>query len=343
MHPGYKKIGTLLGLFLALWLVLRYFLPVFFPFLLGLLLALAAEPGVRFLSRKTALPRGASAGISVTVVFLLIVVLLGTLLTLLFRQLQALSGVLPAVTETAQRGIASLRAFCGSLALRTPEPLRSALESLNASLFSGGTALLEKVGTFLLGLAGNLLRGIPDSALGLGTAVISGYMISAKLPGIAEWFRTRIPRSRLDRLTETFRQTKASVFGWLSAQMKLTGITFLILLAGMLLLRVPQAPVWAFVIALLDALPILGTGTVLVPWAVICLIQGNIPRALGLLGTYVTAAVTRSVLEPKLVGQQLGMDSLVTLLALYTGYRLWGIGGMLLAPVLTVTARQILR
>ena len=88
---------------------------------------------------------------------------------------------------------------------------------------------------------------------------------------------------------------------------------------------------------------ILGTGTVLVPWSVVSFLQGDTPRALGILGIYITAALTRSMLEPKLLGQHLGLDPLVTLIALYIGYRLWGVGGMLLAPVLTVTVLQLRR
>ena len=120
------------------------------------------------------------------------------------------------------------------------------------------------------------------------------------------------------------------------------GVTLLLLLGGFFLLRIPYAPLWALGVCLVDAFPVLGTGTVLLPWALLSLLRQDAARAVGLLGIYVTVTLTRSVLEPKLVGRHLGLDPLVTLMALYAGYKLWGIGGMLIAPLLAVTALQIL-
>ena len=90
--------------------------------------------------------------------------------------------------------------------------------------------------------------------------------------------------------------------------------------------------------AFLDALPLLGTGAVLIPWSLISFLQENTPQALGLLGLYAVVTLTRSLLEPRFVGRQLGLDPLATLAALYIGYRLWGFGGMILSPLLAVAA-----
>ena len=94
-------------------------------------------------------------------------------------------------------------------------------------------------------------------------------------------------------------------------------------------------------IALVDAIPVLGTGTVLIPWSAVYLIQGQHIRAIGLLGIYVVAFLSRSILEPRLVGRQLGLDPLMTLVALYVGYRIWGFAGMLLSPLLCVAATEL--
>ena len=98
---------------------------------------------------------------------------------------------------------------------------------------------------------------------------------------------------------------------------------------------------WASVICLVDALPVLGTGTVLLPWSLVCLLQGDTARAIGLASVYAVTALTRSMLEPKFLGRHLGLDPLATLIALYAGFRLWGIGGMILAPILTVITIRI--
>ena len=94
--------------------------------------------------------------------------------------------------------------------------------------------------------------------------------------------------------------------------------------------------------ALVDAFPILGTGAILVPWSILSFLQGDTLPAFGLLGLYAAAALVRSILEPRFLGKHLGLDPLVTLMALYAGYRLWGILGMILAPMLAVAATQLL-
>ena len=342
MRPFAKKVFTLLVIIITLRLTVRYLLPLAFPFLLGTGLALAAEPGVRLLSRRFSLPRGAAAGIGVTLAFAAITLLVLAILGLILRELKYLTGVLPNLEDTARSGIALLQNWLLDRTASLPQSIGGLLRQNITEFFSGGTALLNRGIRYVLGLAGNLLTQVPDSALTLGTAVISGYMISAKLPKLRQWFRDHLPLSKLKPFLDACKRVKTALAGWLLAQVKLSGVTLLLLAGGFLLLRIPNGLLWALVICLLDALPVLGTGAVLLPWALISFLQSDIPRAIGLAGLYASITLIRSTLEPKLVGRQLGLDPLVTLMALYTGYKLWGIGGMILAPLLTVTALQFL-
>jgi sporulation integral membrane protein YtvI len=236
--------------------------------------------------------------------------------------------------ELAHRGLLGM-------ADRLPPSMEQVLRRNVDAMFSGGTELVDRGVGYVLGLAGGVLSHVPDSALVLGTAIISGYMICGKLPRIRAWIRGRIPRQRLEKVLGTLKRMKGAVLGWMKAQCKLAGVTWGILSAGFLLLRVPYALLWALVVAVLDALPVLGTGIVLLPWALLRLLEGDTVMAVGLLGLYGAAALIRSALEPKLVGRQLGLDPLLTLAAVYVGYRLWGIGGILLAPVMAVAAAQL--
>jgi sporulation integral membrane protein YtvI len=261
----------------------------------------------------------------------------------LMRELRSLAGVLPNLTETAHSGILLLRNYLVDMTDSMPQSLRPLLQRNVNTLFSGGTALLDRGFSHVLGLAGTMIRQVPDGALNFGTAVISGYMISAKMPRIRNWILTRFSRERLLPLLNTLKQIKNVAGGWLLAQLKLTGVTFLLLLAGMLILRIPYGALWAAGICLLDTLPVLGTGAVLLPWGLILYLQGDRARAIGLVAVYTVIAVSSSVLEPKLVGRQLGLDPLVTLFALYAGYKLWGLGGMILSPLLAVTVTRLLQ
>lgn len=341
MHTGIRKTMTILLVFLSVWLGLRYLLPLISPFLLGTALALAAEPMVTFLHKRIRVPRSISAGIGVSMAFCFLAMVLLLICAFLVRELGALAGILPDLENAVQSGASALQAWLLNLTAHTPPSIQPLLSENIGALFSDGAALMDKAIRFALGLAGNLLSHIPDSALGLGTAVISGFMISAKLPKIRFWISRRISIERLRPVLAAGKRMKDAAFGWLLAQCKLMGLTFSILALGFLLLRIPHALLWALGVSVVDAFPVLGTGTILLPWALICFLQEDGARAVGLLGIYAVISLTRSALEPRLVGRHLGLDPLVTLMALYAGYKLWGIGGMILAPLLAVTALQI--
>lgn len=340
-RPATPKILILAAALLGLWLGLRYLLPVALPFLLGLGLALAAEPLVDFFSGRLRLRRGLAAGIGVSIALFMAALAVLILGALAVKEITGLSKILPQAQETVQAGLLSLRDLLLSLAARTPDGISGFLTEKVLELFSGGTALLSRVTDRLLGIATGLLSWLPDGALGFGTALISGYMISAKLPRIKETLRQRIPDTWKDRYLPALATVKASVSAYLRAQGKLAAITFAILTGGLLILGIRLAPLWAALIALVDAVPLLGTGTVMIPWALVCLIQGDHIRAIGLAAIYTAAAITRSVMEPRLVGKQMGMDPLATLIALYLGYRLWGILGLLIAPMTAATAIRL--
>ena len=135
---------------------------------------------------------------------------------------------------------------------------------------------------------------------------------------------------------------RATLLTWLSAQGKIMLITFLIILAGLLLLRIDFPLVSALIIAVVDALPVFGTGTILIPWAAISFLRRNTRRAVALLILYICAYCTRQSLEPRLIGHEMGIPSVIMLLAIYTGFHFFGIVGGILSPLLVVFLKQIL-
>lgn len=342
MNPLIRKFLTAATILLGIFLSVRYLLPLIFPFLIGAALAFAAEPIVRFCCRKLHLPRPVASGIGVgmSFAFLMIVVLL--LAALLVRELSTLTGILPDLEDSIRGGMQSLSSWLLALAERAPGEISAVLKRNINDLFSGGSALLDQATGYLLRLASGILSRVPGRALSFGTGIIASFMISAKLPKIQALVRNWFNGQKLQPLLESLRHFRHALGGWLKAQLKLSAITFSVATAGLLLLRIPYAPLWAVLIALVDAFPVLGTGSVLVPWSLVSFLQGDHLQAFGLLGVYVAAAVTRTVLEPRLVGRQLGIDPLVTLLALYVGFKLFGLLGMILAPMLAVATTQLL-
>ncbi len=335
-QSAFKKLALLAGFFLLLWLGGRFLLPLILPFLLGALLAAAAEPSVRRLSGK--LPRGLAAGIGVGGTLILLIAVILTLTAILLRQLSRLAQILPDIENMAMQGMQTTEDFLLSLANHAPDTLRSLLVKMILDLFHNDGGLAGHLTLKIPPLISGIISHIPGSALSVGTGVFSAFLISARMPMLKAWIQKRFLSKW--KLLPAFHSLQVSLGGWLRAQVMLAFATFLILTAGLLLLRIPYAPIWAAGIALLDAFPLLGTGIILVPWALIQLLQGSTFTGIGLLITFAAASLTRSLLEPKLVGKQLGLDPLLTLFALYAGYRLWGFFGMLMAPIAVVAVMQ---
>lgn len=329
MGSSSKRCLRFCAALLAAWLGLRLVLPLMYPFLLGALLALGAEGAADFLERRLRLPRFLAAGLAVGALVAGLGGLLLLLAALAVSQLGGLCEALPSIAATVRSGLELLENRLLSLGAGLPG-YRQAI----TGLFSDGEELITRVGRLVLGRAGAILTRLPGQTLSLGTALLSGFMICAKLPSIRTRLRARRADPRLEALQKALGKLKNTGKLYLCSQLKLMGVTFCLLFAGFSLLRVGYPLLIALLVTLVDALPVLGTGSILIPWALVCFLEGSAARALGLLGLYATAALTRSVLEPKLVGSHLGLDPLVTLMAMYCGLRLWGLGGMLLLPML---------
>lgn len=336
-----RKALTLLGVFVAVWLVVRYVLPVALPFLLGGVVALAAEPGVRLAVRKARIPRGLAAGISVTAVLVAVLALFSVLGAFLVRELGVLVNALPDLRQTASDGILVVQDYLVTLANKSPEKVRPLLTDTVLSFFDDGTAVLDQVTQRLPGVVTGILGKIPNGVLGLGTGILAGFMISARLPKLKSTVSQLIPGPWKEKYLPVIRRVRHVLGGWLMAQLKLALITYAIVTAGFLLMGISYAPAWAALVAVVDAVPLLGTGTILVPCALVSLLSGLPGRAVSYLCLYGVAAGVRTVLEPRLVGRHLGIDPLLTLVAIYTGYRFWGFLGLLLAPMLASAAVQL--
>lgn len=336
-----RKLLMALGLFLALWLGTEFVLPVALPFLAGGVVALAAEPLVRLGVCRLKLPRALASGIGVTVTLLFLVGLVLLAGALLLRELGKLAGLVPDLRSAAGQGMIVLQDWLIGVADRTPEGVRPLVTQTVLNVFDDGNVLMDEVSAKVPEVVTTVLGWVPDGLLGLGTGVLAAFMISARLPKLRQFVRGRLPQSWQERYLPALKRIRRALGGWLRAQGKLALVTYAIVTVGLLVLKVPYGPVWAVFIALIDAVPLLGTGIVMVPWAVVELLQREQFRALVLMGIFACATVARSTLEPRFVGKQLGIDPLVTLLALYVGYRVWGFLGLLAAPVLAAAAKTV--
>lgn len=344
MYKDLTKKAVVLAIAMALlWLSVTYLLPISLPFLLGAGLALAAEPAVGILHKKLKMPRVAATALGVSFVFLLGLTALTLLLALLMRQLGHLGDILPYLEQAVAQGSSLLQGWLLELAQKLPDGISAVIRGFAEDFFTDSGAILEQAILQIPQIATGLLSNLSKGMLVVLTGIISGYMISIRLPALRQWARTRLPENWHSRILPALKGLRKALGGWIGAELKLAGVAFVLLMLGFLLLQIPNSLLWACLTTLVDAFPILGVGTVLVPWSIVCLLQGNLPQGIGLLGLYAVIWLVRSILEPKLIGKGLGLDPLVTLIAIYAGFRLWGIVGMLLSPILALAVTQLVR
>ena len=342
------KLGK--GWRLVLWALLagvgtllffRFLLPCVLPFLLAFLTAAFCEPAVRFLSDKAHLRRGAASALCVLVIlsslvgfFLLVVVRLIDEAVSLASELPRLASGLPGLIERIERAFRRLSDA-------VPASVRSYLDQALRALADRASQMPASLSAWALGKLSAAAAGAPKTVLSVATYAIGSFFISAGFPSIRSFLARQIP----PHARAAARQAKADLIDgvgrWIRAEAALLGVTFVELTAAFLLMRVEYGAVIALITALIDALPVFGVGVVLLPWAGASLLTGGVPRAAALLATYLVVTVVHQCLEPKLIGDQFGVAPAAALFAMYAGFRLCGVAGMVLFPFLLMLLNQM--
>jgi sporulation integral membrane protein YtvI len=245
------------------------------------------------------------------------------------------------VPDMVRNSAGLLEAYLVGLAKKVPEPANLTLTNSIHRLFQNSNTLTQRALQQMPGVLSGVLGKVPGGAMTLGTGILSGYFISARLPQLKERLRQNLPKAWHQTIAPTLTHLKESLGKWLIAQGKLMSVTYGIVALGLTFLKIPYAFAWAVLVAAVDAVPLLGTGTVLLPWALTRLLQGDPLGAAAMAVVYLVAMVTRTVLEPKFFGKHLGLDPLVMLIFLYVGYRLWGFWGIVISPLLAATTKVL--
>ena len=318
--------GWILALFAGPWL-----LKFFMPFVIGLVIALIANPLVRFLERRLRLVRRHSSLLIVAAALALVIGLIYLVISRAVGAARALADDLPQLYETAEAAVRQgLERVGGSMDF-LPQSLRESWEALGSSLGDYLGLAVEKAAPPTVEAAGSVARVIPSLLVYSVVTVLSAYFFIVERDRIAAFLRGHLPAGALRYQEYLKGELKRLVCGYFLAQLKIMGVVWLILTAGFFVLGVGYAPLWALLISLLDFLPVFGTGTVLIPWGIIVVLDGEYAFAAGLLLLYVLTQVTRQAVQPKLVGDSMGLNPFLTLLFLYLGFKAGGIAGMILA------------
>ncbi|MBU5626877.1 sporulation integral membrane protein YtvI [Oscillibacter sp. MSJ-2] len=323
------------------YLAFRYFLPWMLPFVLALAIAACLEPAVQWLRRRFGFQRGfSSASLTLLLLGLALFLLIRGFTTLaeeaygFLQQLPSLMAPLPNVLAGWEQ---KLERFCAAC----PEGMQNWLRTLPEAVASQAPQAATRLSQELLDLLSACAEKLPDLVLFLVTTVLAVFYTTSRYPQIRAFIVRQLP----ERWRPSARGVKKSVLvtlsRWLRAECILILLTFVQLLAGFLLLRVDYALLMAVLTAVIDALPILGVGTVLLPWGLFCFLSGAVPRGVGLLALYAVILLVHSFMEPKLMASQAGLPPIAALAAMYLGYRSLGLAGMIFFPFLLLLLKQL--
>lgn len=337
----FKRTVVVLLWLAGLYVFFRWLLLALLPFLVALGLSAITEPLVQKVRRKLRVRRSFAAAVVTTLLLLTIGGAAALLLIRLVLELQTWSNRLPEAVEQFPQMWNALLDRVDSWYTSCPVFLRSALDGMAQQLMTEGPSLAGTVSTWIMEGASALLAALPSAGLFLVTTVLAIYFTSLSYPAILSFLKRQLPEPWQKRCRSAAQCCRSTILKWLRAELLLILITFLLLLAGFTWMGLDFALLAAAFTALVDALPVLGVGAVLIPWAVLSLLLGNTERGLALLALYAVTSLTHSLVEPRLLAGQADLPPISALLAMYVGFRFLGVGGMILFPVFLLLVKQL--
>ena len=321
-------ILLVIGALLIFYLFFKHLLVYLLPFFIGWFLAFAMRPPAAFLARKLKIKAKILRLFLTLLAFLVAFGLCSLAIWLLSREVWELVSGLGRGEGRLDEFIAGLFAsdgFIGKLFGNFGDYVADALYSLM-------TSALSRVGAWLSALA----SAVPKCLLFVLVTVIASAYFAVYLEQVNAAVRRILPESASRFLIKLKDGFLSAFLKYMRSYLLLLVITFVEMLAGLYILKAPYPLLMAIVIAVLDLLPIIGVGFVLIPWGVWSIVVGNVPFGIGILVLFVFQAVMREIIEPKIVGKNLGTHPILTLVFIYVGYSLFGIIGLILVPVFTV-------
>ena len=307
---------------------------IFVPFVAAYLVSLFATKLADMIKKRFRIPTRLAAVLVIIIIVGVLGGIIGAVLWKIIDEFKQIYENFPAIYENISDFWNNLTENMSDIAEQMPDWIRQSMDSLYAQFMQGITNLVKDMSIFRT--AGNGAKRLPSILISTITFILSLYFMISDSQYIRGFLRRHIPETIFARMKQLKTELKRYVGGYVKAQMILMSFAFIILLAGMLVLRVNYALIIALAIALLDALPFFGSGAVLIPWSLMEFFTGSAARGVGFLIVYLSVLLMRQLIEPKIVGENIGIHPLLTLMSMYAGYRIFSVGGLILGP-LTLT------
>ena len=301
------------------------------PFIVGWIISLIASPVVRFFEEKLNVRRKAVSAVVIVAVLAVVVLLVYLVIAKLVKEGIGFINELPSIWDSILAEFNEVGANLEGLYNKMPADTQRTLDDIGQEMGDYFGNIMSNINLPSFEAVGNVAKQIPDIFLNIIICLLSSYFFVADKTYMANVVEKYVPKAIRYRLDLIRRSFSKAIGGYFKAQFKIECWVYILLVIGFMILGVDYAFLVAFGIAVLDFLPVFGTGTVMIPWAIVELLSNNYRMMFGLLAIWLIGQLVRQVIQPKIVGDSIGMDAIPTLFLLYIGYRAAGVLGMILA------------
>lgn len=336
MNKTEKKRKFIIDIFfivviLALvYVAVEYLMIWLLPFVIGLIVAIVLQRPVAWLTQKTKVARGFWSCLLVLTVLCAIFALIFLVVWQLTKEVPGFTKWLMGLAPDIKHTFTSLMAWFSIITERLPVDVMKAITNLPSTLVDTAVSGVTSILTIF---AEKIIVDGPGLLISTIFSIVASCYITKDYNKITRFILLQLNEKQREVVINVKRLFVTNILSMLRGYIIIMFITYLEILIGLSILKVEYAPILAAFIAVLDILPVVGTGTVLIPWGIISLCIGNIYMGVGLLIVYVLITIIRNIIEPKIIGDQVGLPPIVTLVAMYVGLKIFGVVGMLLLPV----------
>lgn len=307
------------------------------PFVIGIFVSFIVQKPVKAISKKTKIAKGPLTITFVVGSYILIVAIVVLLIYLIYRWLSGVVAILPNIMPDFLEFVNGLNTSLTQILEGLPEAVTNYISTLPSKL----TEAIGSLGLSLSDWALNIATSIPSYLISIIVTVVASCYIAYDYDKIILFAKQKTPTKTWAMIVDIKDTFFKNIFKMLKGYILLMLITFSELTIGLLLIGQSNAILLAAIICVIDILPVLGTGAVVIPWAIISLFTGNIWKAIGLIIMYILITIIRNFLEPKVIGNQVGLHPLITLLSMFCGLKLLGIIGLFGFPITLIVLNDL--
>lgn len=310
---------------------IKYLLPLLMPFVIGMIIAVVFRKPIDFIQKKTKINR-----VIISIVILIIFyATLGLLTSMIgFKAFTFLSNLFYSLPELyANTVLPAIQQAIDNVMVHFPDLegyLQEFLVNINDSIFT----FLKEASTTVVGTIARFAASLPTLLINFIFTIVSSFFFTIDYHRISRFVIVQFKGERREMIFKLKVNGIGTLGKFIRAYSAIISITFLELSLGFWILGIPNPFLFGLLIAIIDVMPILGTGAILLPWAIVSLVIGNTKIGIGLLLLYITITVVRQTVEPKIVGQQIGLHPILTLILMYIGAQLMGVLGLLILPII---------